>query len=331
MSTYDDFSTYLAEYGVKESVERYFTHHIPKTAQAFAPTVNDETKGAMDFNFATDLAQSTFCTAGDIDYDQYFDPLIADSTQFSIHLIKSNPNIIVVVSSSPIESQWKESNALNNSQVVVLNLKSGSTKPLLSNDKALFLFHIGTAIQGIEITIPLIPIFSPLQNQQPWLKGSLSHQENLVTKAIAYGYVQRFDDVKPPKDLTSVLQFLQQNSKFEWSVAHPVQQKILIQAFYNFVNELRNNISQLDEENTIDWFIQRDKLHSLTMVVSEWEPNRALIMALQNLDTQFPHTTFSALLPDSQLLRAAYQHDPMCWWGKAAQMRYLYDRLLHNH
>lgn len=52
---------------------------------------------------------------------------------------------------------------------------------------------------------------------------------------------------------------------------------------------------------------------------------------VSDLDTQFPHPQFSACLPQNLLLSKAYQYDPMCWWGKSAQMRSLYDRLLHDN
>ena len=179
--------------------------------------------------------------------------------------------------------------------------------------------------------MPQIPLFTALSQDLTWLNTHLSDQNSIVSKAIAYGYVHRFDDGPSAKGFDELLDFLQQPKGFQWQTAHPVQQKILIQAFYHLVHELKSDIVGLNEENALLWLQKRDNLHSLAVVVAEWEPQRALVMALQNLDTQYPHTEFSAFLPDNQLLSKAYQRDPMCWWGKSAQMRHLYDRLLQNN
>lgn len=233
MSIYNDFNIYLKEYGVQDASGKYFNYQLPKTVQAFAKSQERRVSYTISLNDAAELAQRIFCDEHDNedDYDDHFEPLPSDTKHFSIHLLKSSPDIVVVISNDAIISLWDDYRLINDDQIAILRISNTNTKPLISKSTALFLLSQANFVQGLEISLPAIPSFESQHNDEQWLNSALQNQRDLIEKAIAYGYIHRFDEPPPPSNLSSFLNTLSEKERFDWMQVHPVQRRMLSQGF----------------------------------------------------------------------------------------------------
>ena len=327
----NDFTTYLKAYGVENASNTVFNAKLPKTTLAFASKIQSAPNNTIE-DIAT-IASEVFAAEANstFDYDQHFIPLTTQTKHFSVHASRSSSDVVVVICNNPLLSLWEESILLQDTTAVVVRISQLFTKPIVSENIALFLIASPNSIQGVEITLSPIPTFELPEHAEPWLQSTLQPQNNLIEKAIAYGYLRRFPTAEPGNSLKMLLDAVTTPKAFEWNTSHPVQQEIIQQFFRRNIALLTERLPTLTEENVEEWLLLRDQIQSLRVVLAEVDASTEPDLLLQQMDSKFPHIRFSPHLPQNQLLGKAYQFDPLCWWGKSAKMRELYDRLLHNH
>lgn len=166
-----------------------------------------------------------------------------------------------------------------------------------------------------ESDIPQIFSADSLPPYLPQMGHTLSDQ------AIRKGYDLRHVDILHHE--VSLEELLAIHKPKRLSVP-PVFQRLLEIEFEFQIDRMTKNIPdpfETSTEETVDWLVERDKLHSLYMIVGQWKP--AVNEALLKLDNRFPLHRFAHLLPSSKLLAEAWRQDPTCWWGQSAALHEL--------
>ena len=166
-----------------------------------------------------------------------------------------------------------------------------------------------------ESQIPVLFNIDALPPYLPQLGQTLRDQ------AIRKGYDLRHVDILHHP--LSLEQLLESHTPQNLSIP-PMFQRLLEVEFEFQIDNMSKNIPnpfEASTEEVVQWFIERDKLQSLYMIVGQWKPS--VNEALLKLDNRFPLHRFAHLLPSSKLLAEAWRQDPTCWWGQSAALHEL--------
>lgn len=326
------FKQLLTEAGIT-NLRNIHTQEIPSDDETQARDLNFEYINLPQLNSIKEILEGVL--TGEKDPWTYFETLQSPSKHFSLQISKQNPNIIIASSSSPLSVFNGEHFLLHDDQIAIFEVDNSNVEIITTQTHALAIGSEHFQIKTKEIELSPIPSFQ--ENAPAWLLPSLQGQDQLLKKAIAFGDVSRFEEIKIDLSTLSKDNFLAQlqNPKqhFSWENIHPLQQKLLKQYFNSWINDLTTQIKNLlaesdeIEEKLSQWLQERDQLQSLLCVVQHYSNPTTLIEKIETLDRSFPHAKTSHILPQNHRLAEAYSRDPSCWWGKSSKMRRLYDQL----
>lgn len=277
---------------------------------------------------------------GEKEFDDCFDSLESPSEHFSLQVSKQNPNIIIASSAYPLSIIAEKYFLLHDAQIAIFEAddvtEHDATLKIIATETHAFAMGIcNSKIETYQVEFPAIPQFQ--LNAPTWLLPSLQGQDRLIKKAIAFGDISRFEEMKLDVSQLNKEDFLAQlqspRTQFSWETLHPFQKKLLIKHFYSWVDNLMERTrlilttEEALEEEMAQWLQERDQLQSFLCVLQHYYESSILLEKINRLDSSFPHAKTSHILPQNRRLAEAFSKDPSCWWGKSSKMRRLYDQL----
>ena len=294
-------------------------------------STNDSSKNTLCTvqESAQQIAQSVFLDES-LEFDEYFVPFNSQQLNgigCSAFIFKDiqYQNQAIFIFEAPIDFTSPNTNIQQENGYLIINTLPGQVHWLYIQNTAIFLFREGMTLWCGMSDIPEIPSTTlPI-----FLKNRYGSPQTPSEKLLALAYSDYYPNPPKKHSIDGFLAHLQSLHHIELC---PLHVQILGHFLETKVQNLQQPLSNiknafLTEQSLIDWLIIRDEIHVLLTFSKDPNFQQRIQIQLQKLDTDFPHTQISEILPKSFQLSQAWNTNPSAWWGKSAYMKELYDQV----